>query len=522
MNSRSRELKATATTLGAVAVATISLAPIAYLFIFGISFTDIRKEFSYPATVAATWQTVVLTAIISTLTVVMGVGCAALVVRTDVPTPRLLTILFAAPLAVPGFISAYAAYSAQLVFAPRSELVTSLSGASLIMALTLYPYVFLPAVVALRSVDPALVEVASNLRPGRIARWRHAVVPSLAPAIAAGVLIVALHVLAEYGAMEQLGRSTLTTKVMAEMMDYGDYRSARSLSLVLAAMSLLVLASTAWLTIRSSTGHDVGGSRRPPGRHRLSWVRWPAWSVVLMIPLASLGPTVFMTARGLTGSHRAVSVDWTKVISALWTTLGYGVGAALIASALAFPVSWAVSRRRSVISFISERAIWVAHAAPNAVLALALVFFATRLAPSAYKTASVLVIAYVILFLPLAIGYQRVGLEASRRAYDEVAASLGARPLRTFWRITLPLSMPGFAAGAILVGLDASKELTSTLILLPFNTNTLSTRLWATTNGEVLDFTAAAPYALMLLILGLIPVYALARHALRELRVADP
>jgi iron(III) transport system permease protein len=125
----------------------------------------------------------------------------------------------------------------------------------------------------------------------------------------------------------------------------------------------------------------------------------------------------------------------------------------------------------------------------------------------------------VILFLPLAVGYQRVGLEAARQVYDDVAASLGARPIRSFLRIDLPLAIPGFVAGAILVGLDASKELTTTMMLVPFNTSTLSTQLWATTNGEALDFTAAAPYASVLMGLGCAPVYLLVRHALRELGV---
>jgi iron(III) transport system permease protein len=223
-----------------------------------------------------------------------------------------------------------------------------------------------------------------------------------------------------------------------------------------------------------------------------------------------------MTTRGLTDPNRSVVVDWSTVGSALWSTTGYAVAAALIATLLAFPVSWWVTRRPTRRSLITERLVWLAHAIPSAILALALVYLATHLVPSFYKTPSVLVIAYVILFLPLAVAYQRVGLGTSRQVYDDVAASLGIGPLRRFARISLPLALPGFAAGAILVALDASKELTTTLMLLPFNAHTLSSRLWATTNGESLDFTAAAPYALMLVLLGVVPVFFLVRHALRH------
>ncbi|MDN5756900.1 MAG: hypothetical protein L0H32_14240, partial [Micrococcaceae bacterium] len=90
--------------------------------------------------------------------------------------------------------------------------------------------------------------------------------------------------------------------------------------------------------------------------------------------------------------------------------------------------------------------------------------------------------------------------------------------VRRFFRVSLPLALPGVVTGALLVGLDASKELTTTLMLLPYNSKTLATGLWATTNGESLDFTAAAPYTLMLVILGSIPVFLIVRRTLRYVR----
>lgn len=505
-----------AVALCAIAVAVVSLVPVGYLFVTGISLSDIRKQFRYPATGAALVQTIELTVMISALTVILGVGCALLVARTTLPFPRLFTVLFALPLAVPGFVSAYAGYSTELTFAPRLGFVTSFGGASLILALTLYPYVFLPCVVALRSVDPALEEVVASLRPSRVSTLWRVIFPALRPAIAAGVLIVALHVLAEYGAMVQLDRSTLTTKIMAEMLDYGDYRSARSLSLLLMVLSIGVLFATRVLTGPSRNDDVARGAARPPRRASLGRLSIPAMAFGLAVPLAAVGPTVLMITRGLTNSDRSVSVDWSQVASASSTTLGYAVAAALVATAVALPVSWWVNRRPSFASNLTERTVWVAHAIPSAILALALVYLATRLVPTLYKTSTVLIAAYVILFLPLAVAYQRVGLGATRRSYDEIAASLGARPQRTFFWVTLPLALPGFIAGALLVGLDASKELTTTLILIPYNAQTLSTQLWATTNGESLDFTAAAPYAAMLVLLGIPPVYLLVRHTLRQ------
>ncbi len=512
----------TAIALAAVAVAAVSLLPVAYLFLTGISLGDVVAQFAYPATADALAQTIGLTLLIAALSLVLGVGAALLVVRTSLPAPRLFTVLFTLPLAVPGFVSAYAAFSAQLTYAPRLGLVTSFGGAAVVMSLTLYPYVFLPSVVALRDVDPALEEIATCLRPGRWTPLLRVVLPALRPAMAAGLLIVVLHVLAEYGAMVQLGRSTLTTKIMAEMLDYGDYQSARSLSLVLMVLSAAVLLGTRVLTGRGRSGDVARGASRPPRRIRLGRLRFPVLVIASAVPLAAVGPTVFMTVRGLTGSARGTAVDWGQVGAALSTTLGYAAVAALVATTVAAPVAWWVTRRPSPASQLTERAVWLAHAIPAAILALALVYLATRLVPGLYKTWVVLVAAYVILFLPLAVASQRVGLDATRQAYDDVAASLGAPPLRTLLRVTLPLALPGFLTGALLVALDASKELTTTLMLVPFNADTLSTRLWATTNGESLDFTAAAPYAGMLVLLGALPVYFLVRATLRQVQLPHP
>ncbi|MDN5767815.1 MAG: iron ABC transporter permease [Humibacillus sp.] len=512
----------TVTAIAAVTVAAASLLPIGYLFLSGMSIGDVRRQLAYAATTDALGQTLALTVLVCVLTAVLGAGAAVLVTRTNAPAPRLLTVLFSLPLAVPGFVSAYAIYSVELVYAPRLGVVTSLPGAVVVLALSLYPYVFLPCVIALRGVDPALEEVVATLRRNRLSAFRTVSLPALRPALAAGLLIVALHVLAEYGAVVQLGRSTLTTKIMAEMLDYGDYQSARSLSLVLAGLSMIVLLSTRWISGRSVIGAVARGGARPPSRTSLGAARGPVTLLALLVPLLAVGPTVLMTVRGLLSSHRASAPTWTHVWSALSTTVGYAVAAALIATVCALPVSWWVTRRPSVTSQLTERAVWLAHAIPSAILALALVFLATRLVPSLYKTPAVLIAAYVILFLPLAVANQRVGLHSARQSYDDVAASLGSRPVRTFARVTLPLASPGFIAGAILVALDASKELTTTLMLLPFNANTLSSELWATTNGESLDFTAAAPYAALLVLLGIVPVYLLVRHTLAQLSPARP
>lgn len=503
--------------LAAIAVGLLSLLPIGYLFVAGTSWQALRQLFGYASTWPTLVRTLALTAAITVACLLLGVGTAVLVVRTNLPGRRLFTVLFALPLAVPGFVSAYAVYSLSLFVAPRSGLLTTFGGTTLVMTLTLYPYVFLPCTVALAGIDPAQEEVASALRSRPAARFWRVVAPQLRQPLAGGLLIVSLHVLAEYGAMVQLGQRTLTTSIMAEMLDYGDYRSARSISLLLAVIAFAVLGLN-----RLFAGRHVPlrTTASPQAARAGRLGRWrPVVTVLaLLVPLAAIGPTVLMTARGLALDAGRPTATWSGVATAGVSTFGFALAAAALGSAVALPVAWWVARRPSTAAHLTERSVWVAHAIPNAILALALVSIATHLVPPLYKTGLLLVLAYVLLFLPLAVSNQQVGLRSALVGYEDVAASLGTRPTARLFRVSLPLALPGIATGALLLGLDASKELTTTLMLLPFNTQTLATGLWATTNGESLDFGAAAPYALVLLLLGAVPVLLIARRTLRFVR----
>lgn len=501
-----------------MAVALLSLVPFIYLFIAGFSLSDLRELFTYPDTATDLLRTLGLTISISVGSLFLGIGGALVVVRTDVPLRRLLTVLLTLPLAIPQFVSSYAVYSGNLMYAPNTSLVTTFLGASVVMTLSLYPYVFLACVVALRNIDPAQEEAARSLRAGTGSVLRRVILPQLRPAAAGSVLIVSLHVLAEYGAMVQLRQETLTTTIMAEMLNFGNYRAARSICLILAFLALLVLLTNRAFAGRDHASRAAASASRPPTRFRLRWLRVPTLVVTLLVPAAAVGPTIFMTLHGLFSPHSATVVDWTEVFEAGGSTLRFAAWAALVATIVGLPVSWWVSRRPSLPAHLTERSVWIAHAIPGAILALALVFLATRVVPGLYKTAALLVLSYVILYLPLAINNQRVGLGAALRQYDDVAASLGSGPLRRLFRVSLPLALPGIATGALLVGLDASKELTTTLMLLPFNTDTLATGLWETTNGQSLDFTAAAPYTLFLVVLSSIPVFLIVRRTLRMVR----
>ncbi|MEO7125956.1 MAG: iron ABC transporter permease [Nakamurella sp.] len=512
--------------LAAALVAVASLAPVAYLVLReGFSFGVLMQALDSPSTPELIGNTALLVACIAVTSFVLGVGLAVLVVRTNLPAPRLWIVLFTMPLAVPGFVAAYTWVAASYRYVPSSTTIFGLGGSTLVLSLGLFPYVFLPTVAALRGVDAAQEEVSRALGHSRLWTFFTVTFPQLRIAIAAGMLIVVLHVLAEFGALQLLNYSTLTTAIMQRVLVLGAPESGRALGMVLvggAALLLLLerLARGRQRPSRVGRGVVRSAARWPLGLGgRLGWL-----AACVAVSLLALGVPLYIAVVGLwdsfvgapaTALSGAPGIDWGALGSAVGGTLQLAVAAGLVATVVALPISWLYARHPGPFATIAERSVWLAHALPGIVLALSLVYIGVRWFRPIYQTPLMLVAAYVILFLPLAVANQHVGLQAAGKRLDEAAHSLGFGRLRVFARVTLPIALPGVAAGALFVLLDSAKELTTTLLLIPTGMTTLSTGLWSTTNGEVLDFTAAAPYGIGLILVGVLPAYLLARRAVQ-------
>jgi iron(III) transport system permease protein len=499
-------------------VAVASLSPVAYLLLReGASLGTLRKELSAPSTVPLLWHTVELSVGVTAVSAVLGVGLAVLVARTTLPFPRLWTVLFTLPLGVPTFVGSYAFVALNNRYTPTSTFIFGLRGAVVIISLTLFPYVFLPVLTALRNLDPAQEEVARSLGRGSIATFVRVVLPHLRPAIAGGCLIIALHMLAEFGALQLLNYQTLTTAIVQRATVLGSPEGARALAVVLALLALVYLAGDRWLRGKLRPVRSGSGVARQQERRRLGLMT-PVWLLVCaVLVLVALGVPIFATVIGLVhpGSSGA-SVDWGALWAAAGNTARFGFSAAVVATIVGLPVSILATRHAGGLSTVVERSIWVAHALPGVIMALALVYLSVHWIYPLYQTSYLLVGAYVVLYLPLAVAGQQVGLGQAAKGHDLMSRSLGRGPVATFFRVTLPLALPAVATGALLVALDVGKELTTTLLLRPTGQDTLTTAMWATTNGEVLDFTAAAPFGLLLLLIGAVPAALLARRALRD------
>jgi iron(III) transport system permease protein len=192
---------------------------------------------------------------------------------------------------------------------------------------------------------------------------------------------------------------------------------------------------------------------------------------------------------------------------------------ALVTTALALPVGMLAARYRGWGVRAVELAAFAGHALPGVVVGLALVFLGVRLLPGLYQQTPLLVLAYAVLFLPLAVGAVRTAVAAAPPVLEEVSRSLGRGRLATFRSVTLPLAAPGVAAGAALVFLTCAKELPATLLLRPTGVDTLATELWTRTG--VADYAAAAPFAALLVLVAAVPTVLLT-GSLRPLRRRAP
>jgi iron(III) transport system permease protein len=230
---------------------------------------------------------------------------------------------------------------------------------------------------------------------------------------------------------------------------------------------------------------------------------------VLVVVVLSLGVPVSSLVRWLVvGSSTAFPVG--ELLAATATTAGLALGAAATTTLLALPVVWLAVRYRGPVGNLIERAAFTAHALPGIVVALALVAVSIRSVRPLYQTLPLLLIGYAILFLPRAIVSIRSSLEHAQPVLEDVARSLGQRPLRVFLRVTLPMIRNGLGAGAALVFLAVSTELTATLLMAPIGTATLATQFWS--NSSSLAYGAAAPYALLLVLVSVPATWLLSRQ----------
>lgn len=473
----------------------MALVPLAYVgtYVVLIGPVELWQLVARPRIVELLRNTVTLSAACMGATAALGVALAVLVERTDLPGRRLWHGLLVAPLAVPAFVNGYAWVS-------LDRDVKGFAGGFLVVTLSYYPLVYLPVVAMLRRLDPALEESGWSLGHSRARTFRTVVLPQLRPAVLGGALLVGLHLLAEFGALSLVRFPTFTTAIYDQYASTFNGAAATAMAGVLVLLCLLLLlGELRLLGDRRYARLGRGAARRATPIPLGAW-RLPALAVTTTVVLLAVGVPALSLARWLVVGTSA-EFPVAELTQALVATIVLAFAGAVLTTLAAVPVVWLVVRHRGWASTVIERSTYVANALPGIVVGLALVVASLRLVPLVYQSAGLLVTAYAILFLPRAVVTVRAGLEQAPVVLDDVAHSLGVGPLATARRVTLPLIAPSLGAGAALVFLAISTELTATLMLSPIGTRTLATEFWSASSE--LRYGAAAPYALLLVLVSI-------------------
>ena len=473
---------------------------------------DAREAIWSADTLALLLRSIGLAAAVTATTIAVAVPLAWLTTRTDLPGRRVWGVLCLLPLVIPSYIGAYLMVSAlgpsgiaqDVLGVERLPSIYGFTGAWLVLSAFTFPYVLLPVQAVLRRVDPQLEEAARGL--GRSPRqvFTSVVLPQLVPAIGAGGLLVALYVLSDFGAVSILRFDSFTRVIYTTYRSSFEREGAAALACLLVLVTLLVL----WLegrTRRSRAYHRIapGAQRRakpvPLGR----W-RWPALGFVggvVLVGARAAGRACSSTGRRSRSARTSTGAPsgrppgtrcWPPRSPRAWPPLRR-------CPSRCSPRATRAARRRR-----SSALSYAGHALPGIVVALALVFLGTRAWPALYQTLAMLVLAYVILFLPQAIGAIRAALLQIDPHVEEAARSLGRSPLAVLRTITAPLARSGVLAGAALVFLTAVKELPATLLLAPIGFETLATEIWRLTSASF--FERGAIPSLVLLAVSAVPL----------------
>ena len=489
--------------LGALVAAGLALLPLAFIVqqVQDVGWAEARRLLWRPRVGELLVNSVQLTLAVTAACVVIGLAAAWCVERTDLPFRRLLAVLLALPLAVPEYVNGAGWVS---IFPG----LHGLGAAVLVMTLSHYPLVYLPAAAVLRAGDPALEESSRSLGRGPWRTFARITLPQMRLALLGGGLVIALHLLAEYGGFAVLRYRTFTTEIYSAYTLGFDAASASLLSLVLVVLCVLVLGGE--MSLRGRARHTAGAAtaRR---RSRVRLGRSAPLVVLGLVVLVALALGVPVGALGYwLAQGSSTTLPSASIIGATTSTVLYGLAAAVLASALALPVAFLAVRRRGLVAGLLERAVYLPRALPGLVVGLALVYFAIRYAVGLYQSPVLLVVAYTVLFLPLALVAVQPTVAQLTPALEEAARSLGSRPWAVLRRVTLPLLAPGLAVAGALVFLTSVTELTATLLLRPTGTETLATQFWIYT--DALAWGAAAPFAAVMIGISAIPTYLLIRR----------
>lgn len=477
----------------AVTVSLLALLPLAFVVWVGVQtgWQTASALIFRPRVGELLVNTALLVALTVPLCIVLATALAWLTERSDLPGARTWAWLAVAPLAVPAFVHSYA----WMTVAPN---LYGLPGAVVVSVIAYFPFLYLPVSAAMRRLDPGLEDTASSLGLGPWAVFFRVVMPQLRLAICGGSLLIGLHLLAEYGLYVMIRFDTFTTAIVDQFQSTYNGPAANMLSGVLVVCCFALLGFENLARGNERYARVGTGAARLPFRKKLGPLQWLCQLLPLVVAALSLGVPLVTLARWLVSGGAAVW-RFDEIGQAVVQTIALGLAGALITTVAAVPMAWLSIRSPGRLQRILEACNYMVGSLPGVVVALALVTFTVRL--PIYQTVVTVLMAYLLMFLPRALISLRAGIAQAPVELERAARSLGRTPAEALWSVTMRLAAPSAAAGAALVALGITNELTATLMLAPNGTRTLATSFWA--YSSEIDYAAAAPYALIMVLLSL-------------------
>lgn len=472
-------------------------------------------------------------------TIVIGVSTAWVVTMYQFPGRKIFEWSLILPLAMPAYIVAIA-YSGMLDYtgpiqsflreyfgwnagAYRFFDIMSIEGVILVMSFVLYPYVYLIARASFRQQSASVLEVSQSLGQTPLQTFLKVALPLARPAIVGGVSLALMEVLSDFGTVQYYGVDTFTTGIFRAWFSLGDENAATKLATML---MLFVLALIVFERVqRGRAKFDFGSSQyRPVKVYTLGKTQaFTAFSVCFiplffgfLLPVTQLMYWSFLTAKEVINR---------EFVSLLTNSFLLAVVASILSVVIALLIAYAVRLYRTYSLRTVSRVATSGYSIPGVVVALGVMIpfawfdntlnnfmsrnFAISTGLLLSGTLFAVIFAYIVRFLAVPFNSIEAGLERISRKVDDASRSLGATPVKTLFLINLPLIKGTLLAAAILVFVDVLKELPLTLILRPFNFDTLAIKAFELAHDEMVPESANA--ALVIIAAGIIPVIILSR-----------
>ena len=527
----------TASTLAVVALLLLPLVSI-FVGVFGPP-SETWQHLASTVLLDYLWHSSLLVVGIGALTLVIGISTAWFVTTCEFPGRRLFEWGLILPLSIPTYIMAYT-YAAlfghtgpvqsllQVALDPATTAglrtaLMSLPGAGVILALALYPYVYLITRSSFIRQSGGVLETSRILGKSSWQTFWRVALPMARPAVIAGVTLVLMEVLNEYGAVRYFGVTTFTTGIFRAWFSLGDSTAAIRLSgcLLLFVFFLILLERVQ----RGRARFDGGTAQhRPVVRFDLrGWRRWAA-AVACGLPVV-FGFILPVAQLLMWGAQVAPEAANRQFLLLTLNSFGLGIAAAIVTVAAGLLIVYSVRLSPTVALKLAARASSLGYSIPGAVIAVGILIpfiWVDRRLLAIFReasgasvgliltgTAAALLFAYVVRFLAVALNPLDSGFERTCGNLDETSRSLGLPPLRTLLKVDVPLLRGTLLSAGLLVFVDILKELPLTLILRPFDFDTLATRAFQLAMDE--QVARSAFPALLIIVTGMIPVILLSR-----------